>query len=200
MLHRTKALGALLEDTDDRLVVTGLGSAANDLAHLTGHHPRVFLLDGAMGAATSVGLGLALARPEREAVVVTGDGELLMNVGTLATIAMQNPRNLRIIVVDNGRYGLTGNQVTATSTVTDLEAVARGFGIRRTATVRTHDDIPTARELVLQPGDAALVVVKADAGPAADVVIERDGVRLRDMFRDHVLADRVSHSRQTTRY
>ncbi|MFB6672097.1 thiamine pyrophosphate-dependent enzyme [Streptomyces sp. NPDC056390] len=188
MLERTTTLATLLEGTDDRLVVTGLGSAANDLAYLTDHHPRVFPMDGVMGAAASVGLGLALARPERETLVVTGDGELLMNIGTLSTIAVQNPQNLRIVVVDNGRWGLTGNQVTATDTVTDLADVARGFGIRRVLTVESKEDFAAARDLLLTPGDTALIVIKAEPGPAADVVIERDGVRLRNTFRDHVLA------------
>lgn len=193
MLERTTTLATLLEGTDDCLVVTGLGSAANDLAYITDHDPRVFLLDGVMGAAASVGLGLALARPDRETLIVTGDGELLMNIGTLATIAVQNPQNLRIIVVDNGRYGLTGNQVTATHTVTDLEQVARGFGIKRTATVTNEADFAAARDLILNPGDTALVLIKVAPGPAADVVIERDGVRLRNNFRDYVLSTIPAH-------
>lgn len=188
MLERVAALGCLLEGTDDRLVVTGLGSAANDMAHLTQHHPRVFTMDGVMGAATSLGLGLALARPDREVLVVTGDGELLMNVGTLATIAVQNPRNLTIVVVDNGRYGLTGDQVTATDTVTDLEQMARGAGIRRTTTVHAEQDLSGARDLVLGPrDDASFVLLKVAPGPAAAVGLERDGTRLRDTFRAYVL-------------
>ncbi|MGO4147585.1 thiamine pyrophosphate-dependent enzyme [Paenarthrobacter sp. YAF11_1] len=193
MLERTPTLATLLDGTEDRLVVTGLGSAANDLAYITDHDPRVFLLDGVMGAAASVGLGLALARPEQEILVVTGDGELLMNIGTLATIAVQNPQNLRIIVVDNGRYGLTGNQVTATHTVTDLEEVARGFGIQRTITVHDESDFAAARNLILMPGDTALVLIRVAPGPAANVVIEREGVRLRNNFRDYVLSTIPEH-------
>jgi phosphonopyruvate decarboxylase len=188
MLERTQTLGVLLEGTEDRLLVTGLGSAANDVAFLTGFAPRAFTMDGVMGAATSIGLGLALARPEREVIVVTGDGELLMNVGTLATIALQNPPNLTIVCLDNGRYGLTGGQATATATVADLEAIARGSGIPRTTTVRTKDDIAAGRELILAPGDTAFVLVKVEPGPAADVRIDRDGDRLRTRFREHVLA------------
>lgn len=187
MLERTSTLAKLLEGTDDRLVVTGLGSAANDMVFLSDHHRRVFAMDGVMGAATSVGLGLALAQPTREVLVVTGDGELLMNVGTLATIAVQNPGNLTIVVVDNGHYGLTGNQVTATHTVTDLEAVAQGFGIRRTTTIRAEAEIPAARELVLSGGDTAFVLLKVAPGSAPAIGIDRDGVRLRHAFREYVL-------------
>lgn len=187
MLERTQTLGTLLTDTDDRLVVTGLGSAANDVAYLTDFAPRAFTMDGVMGAAASIGLGLALARPEREVLVVTGDGELLMNVGALATIAVQNPPNLRIIVLDNGLYGLTGGQQTAASTVTDLETMAKGAGIRRTMTVREEGDLPAARKIIAAPGDAAFILVKVAPGPAAEIRIDRDGSRLRSRFRHYVL-------------
>lgn len=187
MLQRTSTLAALLQGTDDRLIVTGLGSSANDVAHITDFAPRAFTMDGVMGAAASVGLGVALARPEREVLVVTGDGELLMNIGTLATIAMQNPPNLRLIVLDNGLWGLTGGQKTATATVADLETIARGSGIRRTMTVRSDKELAAAKELIATPGDTALIVVKVEKGPAADVRIDRNGDRLRTRFRDHVL-------------
>jgi phosphonopyruvate decarboxylase len=189
MLERTPALAALLADTDDRLIVTGLGSAANDIAYITDFAARAFTMDGVMGAAASVGLGLALAQPSREVLVVTGDGELLMNIGTLATIAVQNPQNLRIIVVDNGLYGLTGGQSTATSTVADLEVIAKGAGIGRTLTVRSEDDFTAARALIAAPGDTAFVLVKVAPGPAADVRIDRDGSRLRTNFRSYVLSE-----------
>lgn len=184
MLERTPTLSTLLSDTDDRLIVTGLGSAANDVAFITDFAPRAFTMDGVMGAASSVGLGVALAQPQREVLVVTGDGELLMNVGTLSTIAVQNPQNLRIIVLDNGLYGLTGGQETAAATVSDLEAMARAAGIRRTMTVTTEADLDAARELIQTPGDTAFVLVKVARGPAADVRIDRDGSRLRTRFRE----------------
>jgi phosphonopyruvate decarboxylase len=189
MLERTPTLAALLEGTDDRLIVTGLGSAANDVAYVTDFAARAFTMDGVMGAATSIGLGVALAQPSREVFVVTGDGELLMNIGTLATVAVQNPPNLRIIVLDNGLYGLTGGQQTATATVTDLETMAKGAGIGRTMTVRTEDDLGRARELVATPGDTAFILVKVAPGPAAAVRIDRDGSRLRSNFRAHVLSE-----------
>jgi thiamine pyrophosphate-dependent acetolactate synthase large subunit-like protein len=192
MLERTPTLTALLEGTDDRLIVTGLGSAANDVAYITDFAPRAFTMDGVMGAAASVGLGVALARPEREVLVVTGDGELLMNVGTLATIAVKNPQNLRIIVLDNGLYGLTGGQETAAATVTDLEAMARAAGIRRTMTVRAEADFDAARSLILTAGDTAFILVKVARGPAADVRIDRDGSRLRTNFRAQAMPESAS--------
>lgn len=187
MLQRTQATADLLKGSEDHLIITGLGSAANDVAHITDHHPRAFLMDGVMGAATSVGLGLALACPNQEITVVTGDGELLMNPGTLGPIAFHNPRNLRILVVDNGRYGLTGGQATPTDSGADIETVARGFGLKRTTTVADEATLPRGRELLVTPGDSSLVVLKVVPGPSADAVIERDGVRLRNTFRDHVL-------------
>ncbi len=189
MLERTPALAALLDGTDDRLIVTGLGSAANDVAYITDFAPRAFTMDGVMGAAASLGLGVALAQPAREVLVVTGDGELLMNIGTLATIALQNPQNLGIVVLDNGLYGLTGGQTTATATVADLETVARGLGIRRTLTVRSDDELTAAHELIATPGDTAVIVVKVAPGPAAAVRIDRDGSRLRSNFRSYVLSE-----------
>lgn len=188
MLERTPALASLLAGADDRLIVTGLGSAANDVAHITDFSPRAFTMDGAMGAACPVGLGLALARPEREVVVVTGDGELLMNVGVLATIAWQNPANLTVIVVDNELYGLTGGQRTATSAVTDLAGMAGAAGIRRTLAVRDAAGLDEARGVLHEPSrDARFILLKVAPGPGAPVRIDRDGNRLRNRFRAHVL-------------
>jgi thiamine pyrophosphate-dependent acetolactate synthase large subunit-like protein len=189
MLQRTSTLASLLAGTEDRLIVTGLGSAANDVAFITDFAPRAFTMDGVMGAAASVGLGVALAQPGREVLVVTGDGELLMNIGSLATIALQNPQNLRIIVLDNGLYGLTGGQATATSSVADIEVIAQGAGIRRTMTVRSEEDFAAARALIATRGDTALILVKVEKGPAAAVRIDRDGSKLRSRFRSYVLEE-----------
>ncbi len=195
MLERTPTLATLIRGADDHLIVTGLGSAANDVAYVTDFHPRAFTMDGVMGAASSIGLGLALAQPDRDVVVVTGDGELLMNIGTLATIAWQNPPNLTIVVLDNGLYGLTGGQRTAAQGVADLEAVARGSGLRRTMTVREESDLEAARELLMTRGDTAFILVKVAPGPAANVRIDRDGHRLRTTFRAHVLTAQAEVTR-----
>src|SRR5512144_382903 len=134
-LERRAAMAALVKDRDDRmLVVPGLGSTTWDLA-AAGDDPRNFYLWGAMGGAAMVGLGLALAQPDRRVMVVTGDGEMLMGIGSLASIAAVNPPNLRIVVMDNERYGETGQQPTATAMRTDLAAAARGCGIEHNRTI-----------------------------------------------------------------
>src|SRR5215472_3617762 len=141
LLDRCEALPALLGRHEDFLIVAGLSGSARDVAALTGNGPHAYILVGAMGAACMVGLGLALARPDRRVLVVTGDGELLMNVGALATIAVINPANLVIVCVDNGHYGETGWQKSHTSLGVDLEKMAIGAGIKRTLTVAAQSDI-----------------------------------------------------------
>lgn len=189
MLDRTPTLTRLLDGAEDRLIVTGLGSAANDVAYVTDFAARAFTMDGVMGAATSIGLGLAIAQPDREVVVVTGDGELLMNLGTLTTVAWQNPANLSIVVLDNGLWGLTGGQESVTSAVTDLEAMAKGAGIGRTMTVLDESLLDAARAMLFEPSDdTRFVLTKVAPGPAADVRLDRDGTRLRNRFRAHVMS------------
>ena len=134
-LNRREALRTLLRDRERLIVVAGLGSAAYDLA-ACGDEPLDFPLWGAMGGAAMMGLGLALAQPERTVVVVTGDGEMLMGLGSLATIAAQRPANLRIVVMDNERFGETGQQATHTAMGADLAAVAAGCGFAHVRTVR----------------------------------------------------------------
>lgn len=110
VLDRRQAVPALIERPSDFLIVTGLAGTAQELTALIERSPGVFAMGGAMGAALMTGLGLALAQPKRRVLVVTGDGDLLMSVGALATIALQNPPNMAVICVDNGHYGETGNQ------------------------------------------------------------------------------------------
>src|SRR5581483_8497846 len=141
VLDRVEAVPRLIGRHEDFLIVTGLASPANDVTAVTGDSAHVFALGGAMGAACMVGLGLALAQPQKTVLVVTGDGELLMNVGALATIAVMNPPNLAIVCIDNGHYGETGWQKSHTSLGVDLEKMAGGAGIRRTMTVVRESDI-----------------------------------------------------------
>ena len=128
-LERRAAMATLLAGRgDDLLVVPGLGSTTWDLAAL-GDDPRNFYLWGAMGGAAMIGLGLALAQPDKRVAVITGDGEMLMGLGSLATIGVQHPANLAIVVFDNGVYGETGMQPSHTQSGVDLLAVAGGCGI-----------------------------------------------------------------------
>src|SRR6266545_34619 len=126
-LDRRKVVDALLERRGELLVVAGLGSAAWDCT-AAGDHPLTFPLWGAMGSACMIGLGLALAQPKRRVLVVTGDGEMLMGLGSLATIGVQRPGNLAVVVLDNERYGETGMQPTHTGRGVDLAGVARAAG------------------------------------------------------------------------
>jgi len=160
LLDRNEAVPQLVGRHEDFLIVAGLAGTARDLTFLSRDAPHVFALAGAMGAATSMGLGLALARPERRVLVVTGDGELLMNVGTLATVAVMNPPNLAIVCVDNGRYGETGWQKSHTSLGVDLEQMAIGAGIRTTRLVTRPEQIPEASRLVRDGNGTSFVLMR----------------------------------------
>ena len=160
LLDRNEAVPQLVGRHEDFLIVAGLAGTARDLTFLSRDAPHVFALAGAMGAATSMGLGLALARPERRVLVVTGDGELLMNVGTLATVAVMNPPNLAIVCVDNGRYGETGWQKSHTSLGVDLERMAIGAGIRTTRLITRPEQIPEASRLVRDGNGTSFVLMR----------------------------------------
>jgi len=148
VLERSEAVPALIGRHEDFLFISGLGGTACDVGAVTGDSAHVYSLGGAMGAACMIGLGLALARPDKRVLVVTGDGELLMNVGALATIAVMNPPNLAILCVDNGHYGETGWQKSHTSLGVDLEKMAVGAGIKRTRTVTVEADIADGARLL----------------------------------------------------
>ena len=160
LLDRNEAVPQLVGRHEDFLIVAGLAGTARDLTFLSRDAPHVFALAGAMGSATAIGLGLALARPERRVLVVTGDGELLMNVGTLATVAVMNPSNLAIVCVDNGHYGETGYQKSHTSLGVDLEQIAIGAGIRTTRRLTRSDEIPEASRLIREGNGTSFVLMR----------------------------------------
>jgi len=160
-IDRRVAVKRLLDSMgDDVLIVAGLAGAKGDVTAAVGDDPRVFGFGGAMGAAASMGLGLALAQPNNRVLVVTGDGELLMNVGTLATIAIVNPPNLGIICVDNEHYGETGFQRSHTGLGTDLAIMAQGGGIGAVRTVHEMDELDEAGEMLRNTNGAAFVLLK----------------------------------------
>jgi phosphonopyruvate decarboxylase len=179
---RRDFVSRLLAATPDALVVAGLGSAAYDV-FAAGDRDRNYYLWGAMGGAASLGLGLALAQPGQSVVVITGDGEQLMGVGSLATIAVKRPPNLTIVVLDNGHFGETGMQRSHSSLGTDLVAVAKGFGIEDAFSVGSidrSDDI--AQRIDARAGTVfAQVFVEADAPPRA--LPARDGPFVKNRFR-----------------
>lgn len=167
MLDRRPLVKSLLESRPTNLLaVSGLGSSTWDLT-ASGDDARNFCFIGAMGQAGPFALGLAMAQPHKRIVLFTGDGELLMGLGVLATIANQAPANLAIAVLDNESYVETGSQPTATAGPTDLEAVARGCGIATTRTVTRHDEVDALREMLLEaPGPVfANIKVKPEALP-----------------------------------
>jgi thiamine pyrophosphate-dependent acetolactate synthase large subunit-like protein len=160
ILDRREAVPALLGRHEDFLIVTGLAGTAKDIAALTRDGAHAFTMAGAMGAACMMGLGLALARPEKRVLAITGDGELLMNLGALATIAVMNPANLSIVCVDNGHYGETGYQKSHTSLGVDLEKIAIGAGIKVTRTIGRAEEIPDGARLLRAGNGTAFVLLR----------------------------------------
>jgi thiamine pyrophosphate-dependent acetolactate synthase large subunit-like protein len=182
-LDRRAAMAALLaERDDDLLVVPGLGSTTWDLA-AAGDNPRNFYLWGAMGGAAMIGLGVALAQPKRRVAVITGDGEMLMGLGSLATIGVQKPQNLAVIVFDNRVYGETGGQPSHTASGVDLIAVARGCGFAVCLDVVDEQGLSElAAMLVAASGPLfARVAISGDEPPR--VLPEKDGAILKRRFR-----------------
>ncbi|MBM3396973.1 MAG: aldehyde dehydrogenase, partial [Betaproteobacteria bacterium] len=139
-LNRRATVARLLRDRGDALVITGLGNASFD-AMAAGDTPANFYLWGGMGGAVMVGLGVALAQPKRRVLVITGDGEMLMGLGSLATIAVEKPANLSIVVLDNEYYAETGMQVTHTGRGVDLVGIARAAGFEHTQQVNTAAEL-----------------------------------------------------------
>jgi thiamine pyrophosphate-dependent acetolactate synthase large subunit-like protein len=160
VLDRTQAVPALIGRHEDFLIIAGLAGTARDIAALTKDGAHTYAMAGVMGGACAMGLGLALARPDRRVLVVTGDGELLMNVGTLATIAVINPPNLSIVCVDNGHYGETGYQKSHTSLGVDLEKMAIGAGLKLTRTIRGEADLADGARLIRDGNGTAFVLLR----------------------------------------
>lgn len=186
MLHRRDALRTLLQERGKMIVVSGLGSSAYDLASC-GDNPLDFPLWGAMGGAAMIGLGLALAQPQLHVLVVTGDGEMLMGMGSLATIAASQPANLRVVVLDNERFGETGQQRTHTAMGADLAAVARGCGIAHSLTVRTEAELAEVREHLHGLHAPLFAVVKVAPEELPRVLPPRDGAYLTQRLRAALL-------------
>jgi len=179
-LDRREVAAALLRDPAELLVVTGLGAAAYD-AGAAGDRPLNFYLWGAMGGAAMIGFGLALAQPRRHVLVLTGDGEMLMGLGSLATIAAARVPNLAIAVLDNARYGETGSQHSHTGLTTDLAAVAAGCGWTTTVTARDMDEVRALRDRLHRESLFAVLRISPDEKPRH--LPPRDGAYLTERFR-----------------
>lgn len=191
ILDRRQAVAELLKPRGDTLVVTGLGAPTWD-ATAAGDHPLTFHIWGGMGGTAMVGLGLALAQPRRRVLVITGDGDLLMGLGSLATIGVQQPSNLALIVVDNEAYGETGMQDTHTHYGIDLPAIARGAKFRGASTVYTAAQLKTWIPRIYRQAGPLFVSIKVknDKFP---IVLPRlkDGVAIKNCFREALLGSQA---------
>ena len=184
-LDRRAAVKALLKDRGDLLVVSGLGSSSYDV-FAAGDHPANFYLWGAMGGAVMIGLGLALAQPSRPVAVITGDGEQLMGLGSLATSAAKKPNNLAIVVLDNAHFGETGMQMSHSGLGARLELIAAGAGFTSTSTILDHAALDAFRPKLhdLQGPHFARVAISTDHVDRA--LPPRDGVFLKNRIRAHL--------------
>jgi thiamine pyrophosphate-dependent acetolactate synthase large subunit-like protein len=175
LLERRSVVSSLLAGRKQTVVVGGLGASTYDIAAV-GDHDRNFYLWGAMGGAVMIGLGVALAQPKLPVVVITGDGEMLMGIGSLATVGLQRPGNLTIIVLDNEVYGETGGQASHTASTADLVGVARACGIADARTLSTMAEIeaftPSMQDV---SGGPRFASIKIDSANLERVLASRDG-------------------------
>jgi thiamine pyrophosphate-dependent acetolactate synthase large subunit-like protein len=164
----------------DEAVIGGIGNANFDL-WASGQRPQNFYMLGSMGLAIPIALGVAIAQPRRHVIALEGDGSLLMQLGCLATVAMRAPKNLTIVVWDNGLYQITGGQPTASATTADLVAIARGAGLVRSAWAADEDEFEQLFASALKDGGPSLVAARIDDKPAV-ATTDRDPVQIRERF------------------
>jgi len=174
-IERRAAVAELLRDRGNLLVVSGLGSPTYDLA-AAGDHERNFYLWGAMGGAAMIGLGLALAQPDVPVLVLTGDGEQLMGLGALATVAARRPRNLSIVVLDNRLYAETGMQASHTGLGTDLAGVGAACGLAWTERIESPLALPALRARMHRCEGPGLATLRIAQTEPPRVMPSRDGV------------------------
>ena len=183
LLDRREVVGRLLAERKGAIVVGGLGASTYDLA-AAGDHDRNFYLWGAMGGAVMIGLGVALAQPKTPVLVITGDGEMLMGMGSLATVGLQKPANLTIVVLDNEVYGETGGQASHTAATVDLVGVAKACGIADARTLATTAEIEAfAAGIQDVSAGPRLASVKIDGANLERVLSSRDGTFIVNRIR-----------------
>jgi thiamine pyrophosphate-dependent acetolactate synthase large subunit-like protein len=185
-LKRREVVARILRDRGEALAITSLGNPTFDVA-AAGDGPQNFYLWGAMGGAVMVGLGLARAQPSKRVVVFVGDGEMMMGIGSLATVAVDNPKNLTVVVIDNEHYAETGMQPAHAGRGVDITAVAKAVGFPVSLTIRTADELETAIGQILDGQGPVLVTVKVTTEPAPAALPPRDGPFLRSRFRTALL-------------
>ncbi len=184
-LQRRKVVHRILQDRRDAAVITGIGNAVHDVASAN-DDPKNMYLAGVMGGATMVAFGVALAQPKRRILTITGDGELLAGVGSLATVGVEQPKNLSIVVIDNQAYGATGNQHTHTGRGVDLVGIAVASGFKKTALITT--DAELKKELPRIHGEPGpyFAVVKVLSQSSARIDAPKDGTFVSRRFREAV--------------
>jgi len=187
-LHRREVVKSLLSNRGDTMVVTGLGQSTYD-AFAAGDDPRTFYLWGAMGGSVPIGLGMAIAQPERRTVVLTGDGELLMGLGSLSVVGAEQPKNMAVVVLDNGRYGETGQQVTHTARGTDLAGVARSVGFKEVFVAEDESSVGEAVRIAREGEGPVFVLIKVSADPVPMILPPKDGAYLKTRFRQAVVGE-----------
>ena len=174
----TKRLVAQLKR--EEAVIGGIGNANFDL-WASGQRPQNFYMLGSMGLAIPIAFGVAIAQPQRHVIALEGDGSLLMQLGCLATVAMQAPKNLTMVVWDNGIYQITGSQPTTSASTADLVAIARGSGLANSAWAADEDDFERLVADALRDGGPTLIAARIDDKPAVGTT-DRDPVQIRERF------------------
>ena len=183
LLDRRAVVSQLLKDRSGAIAVGGLGASTYDIA-AAGDDDRNFYLWGGMGGAVMIGLGLALAQPKLPVVVITGDGEMLMGLGSLATVGVQKPANLSIVVLDNEAYGETGGQVSHTATSVDMVGVAKACGIADSRAITTMAEVEAFALSLKEPGHGPRFAnVKIDGANLERVLSNRDGTFIVNRLR-----------------
>ena len=186
-LDRRDVLSQLFPRPQDYLFVSGLAGSARDAAGLTDDGANLFTMAGTMGAAVPMGLGLALSAPKAQVAVITGDGEMLMNVGSLATVATMAPGNLSIVCIDNGCHGETGGQPGHTAVRTDLALMGKGAGLASNMTAATAEDLAEGAKFLIEAAAPRLLVVRVTDGPPTAYVRNMDPAECRLRFRQAYL-------------
>ncbi len=188
VLERREVVAEILKHRGDALVVTGLGSPTWDAA-AAGDHRLNFYLWGAMGGAAMIGLGLALAQPKRRVLVLTGDGEMLMGLGSLATIGVAHPRNLAVVVLDNQHYGETGMQRAHTGRGVELAGVARAANFAAATTIYTGSQLKSWVPKFYRGAGPLFAAAKITTNPVRMILPVREGPQVKNRFREALLGE-----------
>ena len=189
-LNRRLVISELLKERENSLIINGLGGTCWDVASL-GDNDLNFYVWGGMGNACMIGLGLALSQPDKKVIVITGDGEMLMGIGSLATIALKQPKNLSIVVFDNELYGETGNQKTHTAYCTNLSKIAIGSGIINSSIILTQEDLLSLSSEIHQIKNLSFSVIKINQDQEEIVLPIREGAFIKSRFRRALLGEKI---------